>query len=90
MRLMDDKELLLSIWEAYTYMNEVKTLLELGFQLKFEEVKKELPLIADGRTDFIPMYTYYIATDWAYNMPRLCTEVSDVLKETVLKLKQRK
>ena len=90
MRLMNDKELLLSIWEAYTFMDESKILAEIGLQFKIEEIKKELPLIAAGKKDFIPMYTYYTATDWAYDMHRLCQETSEILKETVLKLENRR
>ena len=87
MRLMDDRELLLSIWEGYTFLDELKTLLEWGFQLKFEEVKKELPMLAAGKTDFIPMYTFYTVTPWPYEMPRLCSDASDTLKEILSKLR---
>ena len=90
MRLMDDRELLLSIWEGYTFLDEVKTLLEWGFQLKFEEMKKELPQIAAGKTDFIPMYTFYAATPWPNEMPRLCNDASETLKEVLSKLEKRK
>ena len=88
MRLMDDKELLFSLWEAYTNMDALKSLLEMGIQLKFEEMKKELPMIADGKTDFIPMFTFYVATPWAYEMPRVCADVSAKLKETVSKMEK--
>ena len=90
MRLMDDRYLLLSIWEGYTYLDEVKTLLEWGFQLKFEEMKKELPQIAEGKTDFIPMYNFYAATPWPYEMLRLCRDASNTLiKEVLSKLEKR-
>ena len=90
MRLINDKELILSIWEGYTGLDELKTLLEWGYQLKFEEVKKELPMLAAGKTDFIPMFTFYTVTDWPYEMPRLCNEASNTLKEILSKLEKRK
>ena len=90
MRLMEDRELLLAIWEGYTFLDEAKTLLEWGFQLKFEEVKKELPLLAAGKTDFIPMYTFYGVTPWPNEMPRICRDASDTLKEILSKLEKHK
>ena len=89
MRLMDDRELLLSIWEGYTYLDEVKMLLEWGFQLKFEEMKKELPQIAAGETDIIPLYNFYAVTPWPTEMPRICRDASDTLKEILSKLEKR-
>jgi len=90
MRLMNDKDLLLSIWDTYTHIDEIKTLLEWGFQLKSEEIKKELSMIGAGNTDFIPMQTFYTVTDWAYNLPNLCNQATELLKETVTKLEEWK
>ena len=86
MRFLDDKDLLFAVWDAYTRLDELKSFLEQGIQIKLEEMKKELPLIAAGKRDFIPMYTYYIATPFPSEMHKLCRESSDFLQETISKI----
>jgi len=88
MRLIDDKELLFSVWKAYTHLDELKTLIEWGYQMKFEEVKKEIHWSPEERKKNTPMYVYYTATDWPYEMSRLCKEAVAMLKETMEKLEK--
>jgi len=86
MRQMNNKELLLSIWNAYTGMDERKTLLEWGFQLKSEDLKKEVYWTNAERMKNIPMYNFYTMTPWPYEMPRLCKEMIILLKEAIEKV----
>jgi hypothetical protein len=88
MRLLEDKELLLAVWKAYTDLDELHTVLEMGYQMKMEEMKKELYLPPREREKTIPMYIYYTATEWVYELPRVCGEASEMLKRTVEKLEK--
>jgi len=88
MRLMEDKELLLSIWETYTYMNDVKNLIDWGFQLKSEEIKKEIYWSKEEKMKNIPMYNFYTMTPWPSEMSRLCKEAIVLLNRTIEKLEK--
>jgi len=63
-------------------------ILELGYQMKIEEVKKELHWTPEEKRNNIPMYIYYTGTDFPYEMPRLCREALELLKETIEKLEK--
>jgi|GEM_PF-1181165 len=89
MRLMDNKELLLSIWKAYTYLDEVKDIIAMGYQFKFEEVKRELHLLPEERQKNIPMYTFYTQTGWTLEFQRLWKESAEMLKETIKKIERK-
>ena len=89
MRLMDNKELLLSIWTAYTELSNLKLILDQMYQMKLTEIDKDHQLPVEKRLpDFIPMYRFYMAP-MPYEMVRLSEDASKILKETVEDLRKR-
>ena len=60
MRLINDKEMLLSLWNFYQMLNSTSEILDLYFQIRMEEFKKEIPLLIEGQRADIPMYYYYM------------------------------
>jgi len=90
MRLIDDKELLLSIWEVYDCIGFVKETLNWFFQVKWDDMKKEIPLfIEDQKMIDAPMYFLYII-----GMPGLilkpCENTLKKSKEMVEKMENAK
>ena len=85
MRQIKDKELLLSLWETYNQLDDLKLFLDICFQTKREEAMKELQLIVNGKPSAIPMQTFY-ATDLPQAMVQRCDNVAKTLQETVAKL----
>ena len=89
MRLMDNKELLLSIWKAYNYMSSLENLLQEGFKWKIDEIKQEMYSRSQGEQfKTMPMYNFY-TTPWPYNMLFQCESTLEKLKETVEKLESK-
>ena len=86
LRQIKDKELLSSMWEAYSQLEQVKKNLDRCFQIKEGERIKELQLLADGKTVAVPMQVFY-ATDMPEAMVRWCQNASEVIKETITILK---
>jgi hypothetical protein len=90
MRLIADKELLLSIWEVYDDFNSVKYALEWISRAKWDDYRKELSLIVenDMKMTDIPMYNYYIS-----GMPQsglqACEELLNESKELIAKLESK-
>jgi hypothetical protein len=62
MRLLADKEFLLSMWNVYDGFSVLKELLELDFQMKTEALRKEVSLAIENNMEMtnIPIYDYYI------------------------------
>ena len=88
MRLVNDKELLLNIWKAYTSLEGLEGNLSEGFKWKIEEIKQEmLDALQEKDFDTMPMYNFY-STPWPKNMLQDCQRVSELLKETVMKLEK--
>ena len=93
MRFIKDKELLLTLWAAYSNLDQIRHyLLEDGFQSKIEEIKQEMSLLSqtiqDGKLTAIPMYNYYHNTIWPDNMLQNCIFVLELLEKTVLWLNE--
>jgi hypothetical protein len=88
MRLMENKELLLSIWKTYTSLDEIKDINAMGYQFKFEEIKKELQMSQEERLKKIPMYTFYTQTGWPLAFHRLWGESVEMLKETIKQIEE--
>jgi len=87
MRQMKDKELLQSLWEAYTKLEDTKFDLNESFRIKKEEAQKELQRRSEGKPVVVPMQIFY-STDIPHSMVRRCAETSEILKETVMKLEK--
>ena len=86
MRLMSDKELLMSLWDVYEEIEGAKTVSEWYFQEKWGEMKNEVSLLIEGQdVKVAPMYKFY-----TMKMPiMITTHYEKVLKrskETVAKL----
>ena len=88
MRLVKDKELMLLIWNTYAEMSNTKTMFDLIMEVKLEDIKKELKWSEEDKQNNIPMRTFYLDSDMAYESSRLCQETSVKLKETIEKLKK--
>ena len=89
MRHIKDKQLLSSIWEAYSQINIVKNFLKRNFQIKEEEALKEFQLTVEGKPAVVPMKVFY-NTDLPENMVQNCISASKMLKETISKLEEAK
>ena len=90
MRLIKDKELLLSLWKTYNILDITKnSLFEEGSQAKGVEMKQEMSLILQAQQEqklvTIPMYNYYVNTFWSDDMLRSCIGVLELLEEVVSK-----
>ena len=60
MRLLDDKEVLLSLWNVYQQLDFLQNALDWLFQIRVEELKKEFPLVFSGQNVDVPMYFFHI------------------------------
>jgi hypothetical protein len=86
MRLVENKELLLSIWGIYSDINEAKEALNMLMQTKLEEIKKQLQWTEKEKQNNIPMYIFYHDSEMAYEQSRICKDLSKKIKETIAKL----
>ena len=62
MRLVEDKDLLLSLWEAYDWFSILKELLDWNYQTKWESMKQELSKVDfGGKGELLepPLYLYH-------------------------------
>lgn len=90
MRLVDDKELLLSLWDVYNGLDQLKWVLDFCLQMKWDDIKKELELQVEGeKMKKAPMYMFYF-TGMYNNMLKPCKENSKLLKEMIAKLETQK
>jgi hypothetical protein len=87
MRLMDNKELLLSIWDIYDNLSAVYESMEWVGKAKWEDLRKELSVLIenDMKITGIPMYNYY-HSGFAQNTLKNCEELRQKLKELAEKL----
>jgi len=86
MRLMNDKELIQSIWKAYLSLEDVAWNFNFYYQLKTEEMKKDVQSFQEnGSFPPIPLYNFLIIY---HNSGRLnlFKDVLEALKETSSKL----
>ena len=89
MSQVDNKELLMSIWGVYGYMENIQLFLDMCFQRKGEEVTKEWYLRKEGKQIIVPMQFFY-STDLPHQMALNCERVSEKIKEVVSKLEKTK
>jgi len=92
MRLMNDKELLLTIWDVYAQLTDLKELLDWSDQIKTNDLIKEASesiVVKDGKpklsTENAPMYSFYVI-GIPENMLNGCNEVMPKLKELAERL----
>ena len=86
MRLINNKELLLSIWEVYREIEGFRDEFQAYYQYKKEKMERELELKVSGKTTML-MYDFFI-TGYAINLQERCKTNLKALKETVAKLEK--
>lgn len=82
MRLISDKELQLSIWEAYSQIEDFQSEFLAYYQYKKDKMYQEIELKLSGKTTTILMYDFFI-TGYALNLQERCKKKLKILKETV-------
>jgi len=88
MRLMDDKELLLSIWKVYSHLDILTSTFQEASKWKIDEIKQEMLIRSqEGRLRDIFMYNYY-TTPWPRNLLYDSEVTLEMLRETVRKLEE--
>ena len=99
MRLVDDKDLLLSIWDAYSVLVEASDGFNMLMQAKFEDLQKESQLfslfdIASLSSEEIlknvPMYNFHAHTSAPNVQVQQCERALMKIRETRLKLEEMK
>jgi len=88
LRLVDDKELLLSIWNVYYTLDIVKNYLNNGYQIKSEELNRYIQLSDKERDGLVPMYQFFAVSTIPDEMLRISEEILKQLKATVEKLQE--
>ena len=88
MRLVDSKELLLSIWDVYSSINTLKETLDLGFQMKYDEIKKLISLAKQGAMEDAPLRDFFTDTDITHSMLEGSEETLKISKELISKLEE--
>jgi len=95
MRLMDDKELFLSIWAVYTSIVSLNETLQWYFDTKWRYVEKDFLFIIGGMLDFskltneAPMYNFY-NPGLSSSILNGCENALMSTKEAIAKLEKRK
>ncbi|MDR2627514.1 MAG: hypothetical protein LBC40_05730 [Dysgonamonadaceae bacterium] len=89
MRLIEDKALLQSLWEAYLYLEIIRGSINEYYELKKAQGIKELQLELEGIQSPIPLYDFFISFA-NFGALEGCKSLSQELKETVRKLEERK
>ena len=89
-RQMKNKELLLSVLDTYTKIEEVKVNIDQCFKKKEDESNKENQWLAEGKQIDIPMKIFYSIDDAPLRMVIWCEELAEEIKETVSKMEDAK
>ena len=91
MRLMNDKELLLSIWDVYNNIDVLQKFLDRAYQEKYDEMKKEILSEKQGESKIkdAPMHFFY-STTYPIQMLQMSEETLKQSKEMALKLESAK
>jgi len=84
-RQVKNRELLSSLWEAYSKLEFARQLLDNYFKHKEEEVMKEWQLAADGKPVSVPMKIFH-SGPFPSAMVRWCEEYSELLRRASAKL----
>jgi len=88
MRLVENKKLLLDLWDVYDEYASVKETFDIFFPIKWEDIKKEVALILDGqKLKVAPMYNYYYL-GMPYQVLTPCERALKKSKELALTLEK--
>jgi len=85
MRLVTDKELLLLLWDVYDDINGVTETFDIMFPIKWEDMKRELSLLLDGKEVEAPMYNFY-RLSLPYDLLGPCESALEKSKEVLVVL----
>ncbi|MCL2246461.1 MAG: hypothetical protein FWC10_05040 [Lentimicrobiaceae bacterium] len=87
MRLLEDKELLLSIWRVYHEMESVQNMIDGNLEYKKDEALRDRQKIDNGEPIVARLRWFYIN-----NVPKImaikCESASEFIRETISKLEK--
>jgi hypothetical protein len=89
MRLVDEKEILLLLWDVYDEFSTVKEAFDVFFPIKWEDIKKETALLLDGKEVKVPMY-HFFRLGLPYDLLVPCERALRKSKEMTAKLEDTK
>ena len=89
MRQANDKELLMAIWRVYSKMENVQLFLDICYQMKRDEVMKEIQFQAIGKTSDVPIQSFF-SIGIPNEMQIECKKASKMIKEVIIKLDESK
>jgi len=87
MSLLSNKELLLSIWEAYDQIEDFQSEFQTYYQYKKDKFTQEYELQMREKKTAILMYDFFI-TEYPVNLQQRCKRNLKTLKEIVSKLEE--
>ena len=91
MRLVNDKELLLSIWNAYSDLIELKQGFDLHEQIKWEYMKEDFTEFEFNKgvrnLEIIPMYIYH-SLGFPYGFLTGCNDALQSSEDAISKLEK--
>jgi hypothetical protein len=85
MRLVTNKELLLLLWDTYEELDGVKETFDVMFPIKWEDIKKEVTIMLEGKEVKVPMYNFF-RLSLPYDMLRPCERALEKSKEVIVML----
>jgi hypothetical protein len=88
MRLMEDKELLRSIWTIYNYLGKIQQFSDNFYQEKKDNAQKESERTAEGKPSDIPMYDFFMSHG-NDGLLEVFQKASEFIKEIVAELEER-
>lgn len=86
MRMIKDKKQILSLWEVYSKLDELKRAIEISQQMKLEEMKKYFYLNSLPDEELLkdpPMYSFYVDMYVPYMQENMCNHTLKFLEETI-------
>ena len=86
MRLVEDKELLLLIWNTYSSINDLKYLLDMSFDMKREALTDLIALAKQGEKINAPMYDYFTDVNVTQTSLRDCIETLETIDKLIAEL----
>jgi hypothetical protein len=87
MRFIKDKEVLLSVWNAYVRLERLKIHLDDPHNKeKYEESKKELQF---GKEEAAPMYDFYASPNGhTFDLLNICNIAKSALEKAIAKIEK--
>jgi hypothetical protein len=88
MRFIKDKEVLLSIWNAYLYSDELKIQLEKYHNTeKYEEIEIDIQLAKERKPIAVPLYDFYAPrTQYTFSLLENCKKTASAMEEAIAKI----